>query len=215
MLSEIYSRIRSSIVAFVPKYPELMDPEQRRYSHLHHIFGTGFIVGDSLIATNRHVAEIFEQLPRPEGDDNLPVNALLFTRTKGGMGVCVLNLLEAAYISECENTGFKYRTNLPDVALVSVGCRGLSEYAMEIDPNPVSAGTEIATAGFPMGSSLLAPYGSIERFGPVLQRGIISAESPFFGTEIDGYLIDVMVQGGASGSPVFRTDDGKVVGIFC
>jgi S1-C subfamily serine protease len=207
--------MRSSIVAFVPKYPELLDPDYEHMSHLDHIFGTGFIVGDSLIATNKHVIEEFAKLPKPESDPRLPVNAVFFTKTSGGMGICLLNVNNATFISKYHHSagGFDYRTTLPDVGLVSVECTGLSKYRLVCDRSPVVAGTEIATAGFPLGSSLLAPNGRIERFGPVIQRGIVAAESPYFGATPHAYLIDVMIQGGASGSPVFRVDNGRVIGI--
>jgi hypothetical protein len=47
---------------------------------------------------------------------------------------------------------------------------------------------------------------------PPLQAGIISATLPFPGTRPHGYLINVMIQGGASGSPVFLSDSGTVIG---
>src|SRR3972149_10907596 len=144
MLSETYARIRSSIVAFTPKYPELVDPRRDKYAHLFLIFGTGFIVDDSIIATNRHVIELFKTLPKPKDAENeIPVNALFFTRTGGGIGVCCLNVCNAASISKHESSGHRYETQLPDLALVSVASTGLKKHAMACDPEPVCAGTEI------------------------------------------------------------------------
>ena len=52
------------------------------------------------------------------------------------------------------------------------------------------------------------------RFGPVLQRGYISAIAPYEGSSlITEILLDARTAGGMSGSPVFTVDDGKVIGI--
>ncbi len=64
-----------------------------------------------------------------------------------------------------------------------------------------------------MGSVLIEEGGNISRVGPVLQRGIVAAVCPFEDAEPHAYLIDVMTQGGASGSPVFRIDNGEVIGV--
>ena len=212
-LAELYSARRTGIVAFAPRYPHLYQQGLNDNDYLRAIFGTGLIVGDSIIATNRHVAEVFKELPRPPDCDHIPVVALFFIKTPGGLGLVLLNVCEAGMVSGHKTTGFDYRTQSPDLAVVSVSCTGLLKFAFTLADNYVSAGTEIATAGFPMGGDLLAPRGKIERFGPVLQKGIVAAESPFGGIVPHGYLIDVMVQGGASGSPVFQVSDGRVIGV--
>ena len=78
-LSETYARVRSGIVAFVPTYPGKL-----RLSAIPHefIFGTGFIVGDSLIATNGHVAEAFKQFPSESNIREYDVSVMLFVNHK-------------------------------------------------------------------------------------------------------------------------------------
>jgi hypothetical protein len=49
---------------------------------------------------------------------------------------------------------------------------------------------------------------------PTLQSGIISAVLPFRCEKPHGVMINLMTQGGASGSPVFAPDTGEVVGIL-
>ncbi len=181
---------------------------------LNMIIGTGFIVGDSLVATNRHVVEEFSKYRSKSSPENdFTVVAIFFTKTEGGLGACFLNVFEVVSLSAFSTSEYFYGTSPPDLALVSLSCRGLEDFALHCEDKAVPAGTEIATAGYPLGSELLFPSGTIERFGPVLQRGIISAESPFFDTNPQSYLIDVMVQPGASGSPVFRPESGHVVGV--
>jgi hypothetical protein len=190
MLTDTYSAVRSSIVAFAPKYPQLCGPQLGEPAHLSFIFGTGFIIDDSIIVTNQHVASAFTSMPKPPGDEtDCPVVALFFTDTPGGFGICVLNVCNAGYITKYAHPAHYYGTGVPDVALVAVACTGLKKYAVSLDTEPARAGTEIATAGFPMGRHLLAPMGQFERFGPVLQRGIISAEAPFYGVAPHAVLV--------------------------
>src|SRR5260370_8790405 len=61
--------------------------------------------------------------------------------------------------------------------------------------------------------TLTAP-GWIHQVTPTLQRGIISAVLPFTCTTPHAYAINVMVQGGASGSPVFLSESGEVIGVL-
>ena len=50
--------------------------------------------------------------------------------------------------------------------------------------------------------------------GPVVQRGFISAISPFDSSlEPNEMLLDVRTAGGMSGAPIFRPSNGEVIGI--
>jgi hypothetical protein len=73
---------------------------------------------------------------------------------------------------------------------------------------------EIATAGFPMGTDALSAPGWIHQMTPTLQRGIVSAVLPFTCNTPHGFAINVMTQGGASGSPVFYPNTGEVAGVL-
>jgi len=73
-------------------------------------------------------------------------------------------------------------------------------------------GAAIATAGYPMGTRTLTAPGYLNRISPMLQTGIISAVHRFPCAIPHGFTINVMTRGGASGSPVFRPDDGAVIG---
>jgi hypothetical protein len=105
-----------------------------------------------------------------------------------------------------------------DIALVEFNPKA------EIGPFlPVSLGnlsslsvTEpIAVCGYAYGTSMLAPNGTVRRFGPVVNQGYISSISPFdVSSRIDELLLDVRTAGGMSGSPVFRPADGTVLGII-
>jgi hypothetical protein len=54
----------------------------------------------------------------------------------------------------------------------------------------------------------------IERFGPVLQTGIIGALSPFDTPGANVAILDLVTGPAASGSPVFRQETGEILGIL-
>jgi hypothetical protein len=49
---------------------------------------------------------------------------------------------------------------------------------------------------------------------PFLRHGIVSSVLPYDYPSPHGFTIDVMSQGGASGSPIFLTDQPRVIGIL-
>jgi len=63
-----------------------------------------------------------------------------------------------------------------------------------------------------MGTDQLKAPGWLHQLSPTLQTGIVSAVHPFPCTTPHGFTINVMAQGGASGSPVFNQNSGEVLG---
>ena len=55
--------------------------------------------------------------------------------------------------------------------------------------------------------------GLIQQLSPVLQRGIIGAVQPFAHDRPLSFTINILLQNGASGSPVFSIDTGEVLGV--
>jgi hypothetical protein len=72
----------------------------------------------------------------------------------------------------------------------------------------------IATVGYPMGSIPLTALGKLHQMTPFLRHGVVSSVFPFPGAKPHGFTIDVMQQGGSSGSPIFRTKDSSVIGMM-
>jgi len=103
--------------------------------------------------------------------------------------------------------------NGPDLAFFHVKARGLTAVSLD-SAAMIEEGAEVATAGFPMGTDALTAPGWIHQMTPTLQRGIISAVLPFVCPTPHAYAVNVMVQGGASGSPVFLSDSGAVIGVL-
>jgi hypothetical protein len=74
---------------------------------------------------------------------------------------------------------------------------------------------EIAVCGYPYGTSMLKKGAKVYRWGPVIQRGFISAISPFdTTTEPNELLLDVRIADGMSGAPIFKPSNGEVIGIL-
>ncbi|WP_231714638.1 S1 family peptidase [Desulfonema ishimotonii] len=82
------------------------------------------------------------------------------------------------------------------------------------DTETLTEGLDVATAGFPMGSRALEGPDGLYQLCPTLQRGIISAVLPFPGRRPKAFSVQIMTHGGASGSPVFLPDSGRVVGVL-
>lgn len=214
-ISSAYKLVKNSVVAFVAKYVPVFD-EKGGPPPFPPILGTGFVVReDGVIATNAHVVRAFGQVPIPPGQpDDWPVRALMFKLIDRGMVEIPLEILGVAMIGDFSTGPAYYGPKKgPDLAFVHVKARGLP--TVQIDARSViDEGAEIATTGFPMGTDALMAPGWIHQLTPTLQRGIVSAVLPFPCSTPHAYSVNVMAQGGASGSPVFLCDTGAVVGVL-
>ncbi len=214
-LIDTYRGIKESIVAFVPRvFPSIDD--KGGPLPFPPIIGTGFVIrDDGLIATNNHVVASFKGLTLPPGasEDDWPVVAILLKPSDMGIIEVPLTLCGAAVIKSFQPAGVYYGPPKPDIALVRVRVRGLAPVTLDGE-TVLEEGMEVATAGFPMGRDALMAPGWMHQITPTLQRGIISAVMPFATSHPHAIAVNVMAHGGASGSPVFLPDTGKVVGIL-
>ncbi len=215
-LIESYEKIKTSIVAFAPLFHPVYDPDEPP-PEFPPIFGTGFIVDEGIVATNDHVVKAFSRLPRPKDcpPDLWPVQCLLwhFIPDKG-MATIKLEVLGVLSISHMEHGKVYYGPPKPDVAFVHVKMKRLPRANVKYNLEEIKEGREIATAGFPMGTETLTAPGYLHQLTPTLQKGIISAVLPFPCATPHSIMINIMVQGGASGSPVFLPETGDVIGIL-
>jgi S1-C subfamily serine protease len=182
------------------------------------IIGTGFIVdSDGLIATNAHVVNAIRSIKRPPGlPGHLPLCHVLFFKSLREEGVGMLNMSIAgiALIDQFDASGVYYGPKQgPDIAFVKVKFKGLPALAINTSLQ-IEEGMSVATAGYPMGNAPLTAPGWVHQITPTLQEGIVSAVQPFSCRSPHGYAVNVMIQGGASGSPLFLPDTGEVVGVM-
>jgi S1-C subfamily serine protease len=213
-LTNAYLKVKGSVVAFVPVFL----PRSGAGAEPPPIFpivGTGFVVHpDGLIATNAHVISVLGKLPRPPGTPRgvWPARALLLKLAPEGVLMIGLEIAGVFDIDAGLLDGPHYGHEHPDIGLVLVKTTELPAVELD-DATIIEEGREVATAGYPMGTQALLASGEIDHMSPTLQRGIVSAVLPMAGVRPNAYKINVMVQGGASGSPVFLSDSGKVIGI--
>ncbi len=215
-LIESYEKVKTSIVAFAPLFHPVYDPDEAM-PEFPPIFGTGFIVEEGIVATNDHVVKAFSRLPKPKDcpPDLWPVQCLLWHFIPGkGMATVKLDVLGVLSISHMEHGKVYYGPPKADVAFVHVKMKGLPRANVKYNLEQIKEGREIATAGFPMGTDTLTAPGYLHQLTPTLQKGIISAVLPFPCESPHSLMINVMTQGGASGSPVFLPETGDVIGIL-
>jgi hypothetical protein len=209
-LVKIYPEIKKSIVAFIPKFSFLNESQKPK---LPPILGTGFFINDKgLIATNDHVAKSFEILEN-SGSKDKPVSevcAVLYYKTQNSMIDIIFDIKKIIRFSKARH--FEYKR--PDLAFVEVNVKDNPYLKLETQDNIVQEGYEVATSGFPMGRYALMGPGGLFQISPTLQRGIISAILPYPKKRPDAFAVNVMTHGGASGSPVFSTETGKVRGML-
>jgi S1-C subfamily serine protease len=205
------------------------------------IMGTGFLIHESgLIATNWHVAKALLTkrddgvvairndacaaffVSDPAQPDNEFIRGMLAVpvteigvppEPKGSPGEAPL--FRGLKPDEVINWG------RPDIALLKIDFNRVpSELRnvppiQKIEPRPLRVGEEVAICGFPQGLNFSAPFkdGESIQLTPLLQIGHISGVLPFDGVPYPSeYVLDIPVNGGSSGSPLF-TPDGTVVGI--
>jgi S1-C subfamily serine protease len=209
----VLEQIRAGICAVGFSTLKLEEIPKNPTSPFFKVLGTGFLVRQGTVLTNRHV---ILELNKAQKEQGFPKDQrclqFLYSRDDGtwtqsfriwsSCGVSVTEDVDAGFIE------FK------DDQTIAKGCKPL----VLGDLSTVVLGEAVATCGYPYGDAMFqrGPTRKIYRFGPVLQQGWISAIAPFDdrGRRVDELLLDIRVAGGMSGSPVFRPGDGSVVGMI-
>lgn len=164
--------------------------------------GTGFVIGNGhRIVTNFHVVA-------PLVKENKLARMRIFHRDLPVKGVKVEIVAQDEF---------------HDLAILEQESVQLSPLTLESDPEKVEEGFEVAFTGYPIGLIL--------GLNPTTHRGIISNIAPLVKPSpssriMDGNLIrhldqpyevfqiDAVAYPGNSGSPVYRTSNGRVIGVI-
>jgi len=202
-----YSVIKKSIVAIVINLLNAEFPP---------IIGTGFFIKENgFILTNRHIvekiAEIGTRLGRGRIEDIVKV--FYFVERDKAISIVPLSVTRAAKVGWEKVPENYYGEDSPDIGFLEL--KDVKDCpVLNLFEGTIKEGEDVCLAGFPMGTDTLKAPGWIHQIGPTLQRGIIGAVLPFPCESPHAILLDIMTQGGSSGSPVFLPDSGQVIGIL-
>lgn len=213
-LVKTFEAVRPSIVAFASRIVRTEKPQ------FPDIIGTGFVVdGRGLVATNKHVIDALRALPRHPRMTEPAAFCILPTSIQSSgneryLGTLFVGIRGYNALESFVPAGPYYGDSLPDFGFVQIEVQDLPALQLAEDPLSLRVGMPVATAGFPLGTQALLTYDKISQVMPFLREGIVSSVLPFPCPYPHGFTIDIMAQGGASGSPIFLRDHPTVVGIL-
>jgi hypothetical protein len=213
-LEESFEAISPCIIGFISK---LVPTRVGQRPIFPAIIGTGFLVDESGIAvTNRHVIEAFDRIPRHPQTGEFPIAAFMFLRGDEGKSMQFLVLEVKGWwgLQSFKSTGDWFGSVVPDIGFVRLGIRDVPFLTIANADYSVRVGMKISTVGYPMGTLPLTVMGKLNQMTPFLRQGIVSSVFPFPTAKPHGFTIDVMQQGGSSGSPIFPFGESTVVGLM-
>jgi S1-C subfamily serine protease len=216
-LSETFQAVAPSVVAIAQTLvhsPDGTVPLSPK------ILATGFIVDPvGIVATNRHVIECFGKLPVHPKTSRPAVAVVLFHYAQTDEGkayvqLVTLDIKNHIVLESFASAGKWFGQTVPDVGFIQLAVKNVPALPLATQDNYLQVGMPIATAGFPMGEKPLTFLKKLNQMTPFLRRGIVSSVFPFPIPQPHGFTIDVIQQGGSSGSPIFYEDRGEVVGMM-
>jgi S1-C subfamily serine protease len=194
--------------------------------------GTGFVVDPrGLVMTNKHVAELLVQERDGKiGVRNAIARAVFFLERTEPRVVAGHTLERQRGAAPCPITAVSAPPGVlpttidysqePDLAVCQVDISGLGHFTANplpsltlADSSTVHEGEEVGVCGFPLGLRL--PRGTeLHQLTPIAQKGIVAAILPWAGvSNPHAFQLDIALNPGSSGSPVFRAGTGEVIGI--
>jgi S1-C subfamily serine protease len=214
-LNDLFTAANPSIVGFISRLDS--GPLGSPTPHFPAILGTGFFVDtQGMVATNRHVIEAFSSVPAHPTTRQSSLAAVGFFPgpDHNSWQMLVFDVLEWFGITSFSSTAEWYGEDIPDIGFVQLEVKDIPALPLASSDFYLKIGMSVATIGYPMGRLPLAALGKLHQASPFIRHGIVSSVFPFPTARPHGFTIDIMQQGGSSGSPIFSAADGKVVGMM-
>lgn len=210
---QLFREYSSSVVAIIAEFAQAADESELPQFPM--ILGTGFFVDScGLVATNGHVIKQFETFPKNPSTGRFPVSAVCFFAAENrAWQILVVDALLWSGVSEFTSKEKWFGRDLPDFGFIQVNVRDVPIIKFATEPFYVQAGMEVATIGYPLGTTPMTTYQKVNQLSPIIRRGIVSSLFPHPTEYPHGFTIDIMQQPGASGSPILRALDGTAVGM--
>lgn len=213
-LADIFKAASPSVVGFISKFTQTLTAAK---PHFPPIFGTGFFIDPcGVVVTNRHVVEAFDLVPRHPKTGESALAALMFYPGQDykSWQMLLADVRRWAVLDSFTSSDKWFGETVPDIGLAQLGVCDVPALRLAGDDFYLKVGMDIATIGYPMGTLPLTALGKLNQVTPFLRHGIVSSVFPFPTAMPHGFTIDVMQQGGSSGSPILRADELTVVGMM-
>jgi len=207
---QVFTRIRNGVCAVGYLSVPLKEYRQDPQSPFFQVVGTGFLVRQTTVITNRHV---IQGLMEEQANLGFPSSQFFLSFVvpdpQLGLRITVRMIRHFGLLANSDiDVGF-----VEFMIVHEPHFEGIQP--LQIAPSlSMHVSEEIAVCGYPYGTAMLKRNAKVYRWGPVVQQGWISALSPFeTAAEPDEILLDVRTAPGMSGAPIFRPDTGEVIGI--
>ncbi len=214
-----YLKVRASVCAV--GYMDILFSEGKPFDIANDLFvlGTGFLIGDNKVLTNRHVIEALKS------KKSSSYWTLLFFNDSKNLGKASLKqgLIGVEFPQMAVATG-GVASALTDLGVLVPKEPFDSQFLEHRKPvefgdlNQLRVGKDLSICGYAGGNSFIT-FDSLQfsRAGPLTHFGKVSALAPWDflsdGRQYTNILTDISNGGGFSGSPVFCPTTGQVYGI--
>lgn len=162
--------------------------------------GTGFVVGDHIIATNRHVVD--QLFPRPDG--TLDATGIRFGLTSATGDVQPTRLTEVVR---------RMPAPLADLALLRADEESPCPPALGVGTDAVHRGAPVAVIGYPFADARVPAFAAANFLDNLSILTVCPGKVSKASASGDSLEHDCQTLGGNSGSPLLSVTSGKVVGV--